>query len=160
MAKLIENEVNGIQLKEGQTVLDVDGNEYLIEKGDILQERTGDWRLPDKEELNLMYGNLHLKGIGNFSDNIYWSSSEDNSYGALSQYFGNGYQDYLDKVSVLRVRAVQSFHSKAGGDTYKIGEDTPKGFVFDIQDGMVFVCKKQDEHGKMDWYEAMEKFGA
>ena len=39
MAKLIENnEMKGIQLKEGQTVLDVDGNEYLIEKGDFLQE--------------------------------------------------------------------------------------------------------------------------
>ena len=38
MAKLIENEVKGIQLKEGQKVLDVEGNEYLIEKGDILRE--------------------------------------------------------------------------------------------------------------------------
>ena len=38
MAKLIESEVKGIQLKEGQTVLDVEGNEYLIEKGDCLQE--------------------------------------------------------------------------------------------------------------------------
>ena len=28
-----------IKLKEGQTVLDVDGNEYLIEKGDFLQEK-------------------------------------------------------------------------------------------------------------------------
>ena len=39
MAKLIENnEVKGIQLKEGQKVLGVDGNEYEIEKGDYLQE--------------------------------------------------------------------------------------------------------------------------
>ena len=45
MAKLIENEVKGVQLKEGQTVLDVDGNEYLIEKGDVLQERNGEWGL-------------------------------------------------------------------------------------------------------------------
>ena len=34
MAREIKN--NEIQLKEGQTVLDVDGNEYLIEKGDSL----------------------------------------------------------------------------------------------------------------------------
>ena len=41
MAKLIENnEMKGIQLKEGQTVLDVDGNEYLIEKGDVLREHS------------------------------------------------------------------------------------------------------------------------
>ena len=40
MAKLIENEVKGIQLKEGQTVLDVEGNEYLIKKGAVLIETT------------------------------------------------------------------------------------------------------------------------
>ena len=157
MAKLIENEVKGIQLKEGQKVLDVDGNEYLIEKGDVLQERTGDWRLPDKEELNLMYRNLHLKGIGGFTDDCYLSSSELDSDATWGQDFGSGYQGNSYKDVKLRVRVVRSFKSQ---EDFEIGQKTSTGFIFDIQGDMVFECKKYDEPKEMSWNEAMEKFGA
>ena len=157
MARLIENEMKGIQLKEGQIVLDVEGNEYLIEKGDVLQERTGDWRLPDKEELDMMYRNLHKKGLGDFIDEIYWSSTEYGSNYAWSQSFINGVQyDGFDKIGNNRVRLVRVISNEG----YEIGEDTPKGFVFDIEDDMVFECKKEDEPGTMDWDKAMNKFGA
>ena len=161
MAKLIENnEVKGIQLKEGQTVLDVEGNEYLIEKGDILQERTGDWRLPDKEELNLMYRNLHLKGIGRFANEYYWSSSVSSSYIAWYQYFNDGTQDSIFiKDFSLRVRTVRVFKLQEG-DAYSIGQETETGFVFDIQRDIIFECKKQDEPKEMSWDEAMKDFGA
>ena len=157
MAKLIENEVKGIQLKEGQTVLDVEGNEYLIEKGDILQERTGDWRLPDKEELNLMYENLHEESLGNFADVFYWSSSEYNSPSAWSQLFLDGSQYSNFKYYINRVRAVQSFKLQEG-EKYRIGQETETGFVFDIQRDIIFECKKQDEPKEMDWDEAMRQF--
>ena len=158
MAKLIENnEMKGIQLKEGQTVLDVEGNEYLIEKGDILQERTGDWRLPDKEELNLMYVNLHEEGLGNFVDGVYWSSSDDSSIGAWYQYFGDGYQNDVNKYINSRVRVVRTYKSQ---EEFEIGQETETGIIFDIQGSTVFECKKQDEPEKMDWDEAMNKFGA
>ena len=117
------------------------------------------WRLPNKDELVLMYENLHEESLGNFALDYYWSSSEHSSDGAWLQRFSNGYQSAYIKDGSLRVRAVQSFHSKAGGDTYKIGEDTPKGFVFDIQDDMIFICKKEDEPKLMTWGEAMEKLG-
>ena len=157
MAKLIENEMKGIQLKEGQIVLDVEGNEYLIEKGDVLQERTGDWRLPDKEELNLMYRNLHKKGIGGFADDYYWSSSEFSSKHAWYQKFLNGHQNDSNKYYNTRVRNVRSFKSN---EDFEIGQETATGFVFDIQGSTVFECKKYDEPKEMSWDEAMNKFGA
>jgi len=78
-----------------------------------------DWFLPSKDELNLMYKNLKQKGVGGFSNNWYWSSSQYNSYDALeqyldrydgwSQYFGDGHQ-YDDKKSrVVSVRAIRAF---------------------------------------------------
>jgi hypothetical protein len=36
------------------------------------------WRLPKKVELDLMYHQLHLKGIGNFIESYYWSKSINN----------------------------------------------------------------------------------
>ena len=158
MAKLIENnEMKGIQLKEGQIVLDVDGNEYLIEKGDVLQERTGDWRLPDKEELDMMYRNLHKKGLGNFALDYYWSSSEDSSYLAWSQYFTIGIPKLKSNGTNARVRIVRSFKSN---EDFEIGQETATGFIFDIQGNTVFECKKEDEPKEMSWDEAMKDFGA
>ena len=158
MAKLIENEVKGIQLKEGQRVLDVEGNEYLIEKGDVLQERTGDWRLPDKEELNLMYVNLHEESLGNFNNVYYWSLSEFYSYGAWFQDFNDGTQDSFGyKGTHAWVRAVRSFKSN---EDFEIGDETETGFIFDIQGSTVFECKKYDEPNEMSWDEAMKQFGA
>jgi uncharacterized repeat protein (TIGR02543 family) len=71
-----------------------------------------DWFLPSKDELNLIYENLHLQGLGELSSDFYWSSSELSSYYAWFQYFSNGHQSYNVKnyeFRVLRVRAVRSF---------------------------------------------------
>ena len=48
MAKKIEN--TGVQLKEGQKVLGIDGNEYLIEKGDVLSFKEAGTRESDRAE--------------------------------------------------------------------------------------------------------------
>ncbi|MBU1718960.1 MAG: protein kinase, partial [Bacteroidetes bacterium] len=68
-----------------------------------------DWYLPSQEELNLMYENLKKKGIGVFTNNKYWCSSEKLADYAYSQsfYFGLPGSDF--KVSSNYVRCARSF---------------------------------------------------
>ena len=48
------------------------------------------WRLPTKDELNLLYQNKDK--IGGFASSYYWSSTESNDNGVWKQYFYNGLQ--------------------------------------------------------------------
>jgi hypothetical protein len=68
-----------------------------------------DWFLPSKDELDLMYENLKVFGVGGFAVTFYWSSSEDSAFSAWAQYFGNGNQYYNGKSNTFRVRAVRAF---------------------------------------------------
>lgn len=78
-----------------------------------------DWFLPSKEELNLMYKNLHLRGLGNFPGEIYWSSTEYNFERAWIQDFSTGmqyqgikniYEESLGDISVdTFIRPIRSF---------------------------------------------------
>ena len=111
------------------------------------------WRLPTKEELNLMY-ELHKKGIGSFDSGSYWSSSEYSADYAWSHDFGSGYQDGDGKYLTLRVRAVRSFESDK---KYKIGETTESGIVFDKNESEYKECKFEDE-GLYNWYKSMKLF--
>ena len=77
-------------------------------KAKALCENLGEgWRLPTKEELNLMY--LHKNGIGGFVEGFYWSSTEGNAGNAWIQNFNNGDQDCSNKsITFYCVRAVRS----------------------------------------------------
>ena len=69
-----------------------------------------DWFLPSKDELNLMYTNLKVFGVGGFADDYYWSSSEDNRVFVYYQNFANGIQPKSDsKDYPRRIRAVRAF---------------------------------------------------
>jgi hypothetical protein len=67
------------------------------------------WRLPDKDELNLMYQNLRQKGLGDFSNAWYWSSSQNYRNGSWVQNFGDGSQDDDFKGNTDSVRCVRAF---------------------------------------------------
>jgi hypothetical protein len=70
----------------------------------------GDWYLPSKYELNLLY--LQKAVVGGFANDFYWSSSEyDYSYYGYAwfQYFSSGIQYYEDESSSFFVRAVRAF---------------------------------------------------
>ncbi len=91
------------------------GEPYIAAK--VCNEYDGggytDWFLPSKDELNLMYTNLHKQGLGNFEDTLYWSSSEriyTTNTAAWIQVFDDfGLQYLTDKVNMGRVRAVRAF---------------------------------------------------
>jgi hypothetical protein len=68
-----------------------------------------DWYLPSKDELDMMYVNLHMQGLGGFSISSYWSSTEYNNVYAWKQIFSNGWQDPFIKSFSGFVRAVRAF---------------------------------------------------
>ena len=79
-------------------------NEYSVTVDGVTY---GDWYLPSKNELNLLY--LQKSVVGGFASNVYWSSTEYASISAWYQDFGNGDQ-YLDfKVVTFYVRAIRAF---------------------------------------------------
>ena len=148
--------LNKIKIEENKVDIEYeDGTDLSVNFSNSIEEPLN-WRLPTTEELNLMYENLHLKGIGRFVSEDYWSSSEDSSNSAWYQYFGFGCsQGNYSKLNSIRARAVRSFKSQ---EDFEIGQETETGYVFDIQRDVIFECKKEDEPELMNWYEAMEEF--
>lgn len=68
-----------------------------------------DWWLPSKNELNLMYTNLKLAGLGGFANDYYWSSSEFNASNVWGQAFNSGGQANLGKILTTYVRPIRGF---------------------------------------------------
>jgi TolB-like protein len=67
----------------------------------------GDWFLPSRDELDLMYKNLKAKGLGEFGNTAHWSSSEDGPRHALTPMFNNSQVN--PKTYTFCVRAVRAF---------------------------------------------------
>ncbi|MBP9649146.1 MAG: DUF1566 domain-containing protein, partial [Paludibacteraceae bacterium] len=67
----------------------------------------GDWYLPSKYELNLLY--LQKIAVGGFASAYYWSSTENNISNAWIQAFDSGNQTNNLKLFTNRVRAVRAF---------------------------------------------------
>ena len=65
------------------------------------------WRLPTKDELNVLYENKY--NIGVFAKKFYWSSTEYDDVSAWSQNFFDGFYWYNDKAKNYYVRAVRVF---------------------------------------------------
>jgi len=79
-------------------------NEYSVTVGGVTY---GDWYLPSKFELNLLYSQKAV--VGGFANSDYWSSLETSPNAAWGQYFGSGSQYSMFKDYTNRVRAVRAF---------------------------------------------------
>ena len=78
--------------------------DYSVTVGNI---KYGDWYLPSKYELGLLY-NASTQ-IGGFEDNYYWSSTEFSSITAWGMDFAIGVHENLDKSTTHCVRAIRAF---------------------------------------------------
>jgi len=73
------------------------------------------WRLPTRDELSFMYLNLKQKGLGEFGNHTYWSSTEERNILTITMYhnFGNGIVFGADRLGrsliSYKVRAVREF---------------------------------------------------
>ena len=75
--------------------------------GDLVLGAYGDWYLPSKNELNLLF--INRVAIGGFSSFYYWSSSEFSLNNAWDQDFTSGLQNNFLKDNAFYVRAVRAF---------------------------------------------------
>ncbi len=109
-------EMNTMLIVAQQTADAPDSTFAALICANLVRGSYGDWYLPSKEELNLMYQNKALidvaaiaNGGSGFASTFYWSSTEDNSNGAWEQYFVSGNQYGVSKSGSIRVRAVRAF---------------------------------------------------
>jgi hypothetical protein len=93
----------------GDTSTDIEYAAQICD--DLVLNNFADWYLPSKDELILMYENLHERGIGSFSESRYWSSSE--GLGPLKlnvwiEKFKNGISITWTKKSRKYIRAIRT----------------------------------------------------
>ena len=76
---------------------------------DLVLNGYSDWHLPSIDELEQLYLNLYVNGIGGFNSASYWSSTEYNADHAWGFYFNDGYAYGTNKSYTYYVRAVRAF---------------------------------------------------
>jgi hypothetical protein len=81
-------------------------NDYSVTVDGV---KYGDWYLPSKYELNLLYLQKVAGTVGGFADYSYWSSSENATSHAWYQNFYIGILSTTNKSITLYVRAIRAF---------------------------------------------------
>jgi hypothetical protein len=104
IAKEVTASSNGDPLLAAATAC----NEYSVtETVGGISTTFGDWYLPSRYELNLLY--LQKTVVGGFAADNYWSSSENGNARAYYQNFNTGVQSFYFKDEIDRVRAIRAF---------------------------------------------------
>ena len=82
---------------------------YRASKYYTSSTKAGEWFLPSKDELNLMWKSQKERVLATCTDTYHWSSSSYSTSYAWGQYFYNGNQDSYGKNNANSVRAVRAF---------------------------------------------------
>ena len=69
------------------------------------------WRLPDKEEFELIYNELYNEGLGNFRPEIYWTCEELFDEAASNFHFDKGKSYSYFKTVEYNIRPVRTLSS-------------------------------------------------
>lgn len=113
-------------------VLSFDKYGEIDEIGD-LGANEADWYLPSRYELEPAYNVLHARGIGGFTSDHYWTSSEHNTTNAVYVNFDTGVSSADLKSASKKVRPIRSFAAAWG--TYELGDIGPAGGYIVAHDG-------------------------
>ena len=68
-----------------------------------------DWYLPSEGELLQVYTKVHLKGVGGFANNYYWTSTQASATTAQQVLFDTGNPNFSTKSNLHYVRGVRNF---------------------------------------------------
>jgi hypothetical protein len=71
------------------------------------------WKLPSKEQLDILYKNKDE--IGGFVNDAYWSATSNGEYEAWRQYFSDGDQVLTPNISVGYVRPIRELAIDSNG---------------------------------------------
>ena len=108
VSNAVRDGVNGGQTNTERIIIQAGAGSYAAQLCANYQGGNyGDWYLPSKYELNLLY--LQNAVVGGFASSYYWSSTEGSSNYAWYQYFANGNQVNHGKSNTFYVRAVRAF---------------------------------------------------
>lgn len=118
-----------------------------------------DWFLGSLEEVRPMYDELKLYGAGNFTDDWYWTSSEDTAISAIAFDFTYDFT-YTDKTTICRVRACRIFVSS---DIYALRSIGPAGgliyIIIDLGSGLFryYEAASADQSAGRSWSDITNK---
>jgi hypothetical protein len=104
--QIIKN-IDGLTIEIKHLELDYPVNWH--QANTLCEEFGNGWRLPMKNELELIYTELCQKGNGSFKPNYYWSGTQTSSFRVYALHFGFGVSDFgYSKEQLAYVCAVRT----------------------------------------------------
>ena len=92
-----------------------------------------DWFLPSQDEFGKMDTELHQYGVGNFTSDYYWTSSEYDATQAYQYNLVDSTPYFITKADTVRVRACRLFYADVGD--YALRAIGPAGGLIFYTDG-------------------------
>lgn len=86
---------------------DVELNDREASSWTKMKKKTKGWRIPEIDELEALYHQLHKKGLGNFEDKIYWSATKFTIDSAWYFDFKNGRDGTMNISLTANVRYIK-----------------------------------------------------